>query len=260
MIKIASWNVNSVRTRLEHLQQFLANDRADIVLLQELKCTPETFPSSQIEDLGYNIAVNGQKSYNGVAILSKFPLEDISFDLSEDPDNSHARYIEAITTTTDGKVIRVASVYVPNGQDVSSDKFIYKLKFLDALYIHLTKLLNYDEIVVIGGDFNVAPEDIDVYDAEASEGSICFNIQERSRFRKLLNLGFYDAFRLINKNDHEFSWWDYRAGAWQKNIGLRIDHIITSPEATDLIKNCYIEKSLRNMEKPSDHAPVILEL
>jgi exodeoxyribonuclease-3 len=262
-IKIASWNVNSVNMRLSQLEKWLVDASPDIVLLQELKCVTEKFPYQQLEHLGYNIAVNGQKSYNGVAILSKYKLEDISFDLTEDPDNSHARYIEAYISLPSNKVIRIASVYVPNGQAVGSDKFTYKLKFFDALNLHLKKLLEYDEITVIGGDFNVAPEEIDVYDPVASEGAVCFNIEERAKFRRLLNLGYNDAFRLINPQEKQFSWWDYRAGAWQKDIGLRIDHMLISPETSDLLSKSYIEKHMRDNnvnEKPSDHAPIVIEL
>jgi exodeoxyribonuclease-3 len=259
MLKIATWNVNSVNARLAQLTNWLTNEQPDIVLLQELKCTNENFPTQAVEDLGYNLAINGQKTYNGTAILSRSPLEDISTSLTDDPDDSHARYIEAVTTVNN-KVIRVASVYVPNGQLVGSDKFFYKLKFLDALFAHTKNLLEFDEIFILGGDFNVAPEDNDVYDPFSSEGHLCFHKDERAKYRALLSLGLTDSFRAIYPDKHEFSWWDYRAGNWQNNLGLRIDHLLLSPEAADLLSSAHIDRAMRGNEKASDHAPVICQL
>jgi exodeoxyribonuclease-3 len=259
-MKIVSWNVNSVKARHQHLVDWLREQSPDIVLLQELKCSTETFPTEEIEDLGYNLAIHGQKSYNGVAIASKFPLEDITTSFINDPDPSHSRYIEALVSVKPGLVMRVASIYVPNGQEVGSDKFLYKLKFLDALHHHIRTLLNYDEIMILGGDFNVAPENIDVYNPKLSEGSVCFNLEERSRFRKILNLGMIDAYRTANPTSQDFTWWDYRAGAFEHNFGLRIDHLLLSPEACDLLLNCTIIKELRSKAKSSDHAPILVEL
>ncbi|MFN7039492.1 MAG: exodeoxyribonuclease III [Alphaproteobacteria bacterium] len=255
MVKISCWNVNSVRTRLSHLLSWLESDKADIVLLQELKCTNELFPKEAIEDLGYNVVVHGQKSYNGVAILSRYPIEEINIDLTNDPDHSHSRYIEVVITVNK-KVIRVASVYVPNGQEVGSDKFKYKLAYFDALYDHFNYLLSLDEVLIIGGDFNVAPNAIDVYDETTLEGSICFHELERKKFAALLHLGFIDAYREAYPKTQEFTWWDYRAGAFSRNQGMRIDHILLSPQAADLFNSIKIEKNIRNQEKPSDHAPI----
>ncbi len=254
-MKITTWNVNSVGARLQHLRDYLQKAAPDVALLQELKCVEEAFPRMEIEDLGYNIALSGQKSYNGVAILSKHPIEDITTKLPGDDSDVEARYIEAVV-----KNVRVASVYVPNGMEVGHDKFQYKLRFLKRLREHFGNLLQYDEKFVAGGDYNVAPEDIDVYDAKKSYGSICFHPDERAAFRGIMNMGLTDAFRAANENVKKFSWWDYRAGAWQNNIGLRIDHLLLSPEAADKLVKCEIDVNWRALDKPSDHTPVWCEL
>jgi exodeoxyribonuclease-3 len=259
-ITIATWNVNSVKSRLLHLLDWLKQDAPDIVLLQELKCQTEAFPAEEIEALGYNLAVHGQKTYNGVAILSKFPLEDISNTLPEAPHNEHARYVEALISLPGNQVLRVASVYVPNGQEVGSDKFDYKLAFMSALYEHMKKLLLLEENLVIGGDYNVAPEAIDVYDAVQSEGAICFHPLERAQYRSYLYAGMVDAFRALHPGLQQFSWWDYRAGAFEHNKGLRIDHLLVSPQAADRLEQCEVVSALRSKEKPSDHAPVMCRL
>jgi len=251
-LSIATWNVNSVRTRLPHLLGWLREEKPDIVLLQEIKCVDEQFPRMEIEELGYNIATHGQKSYNGVAILSKFPLEDVSRGLPGGDNDLHARYIEAITTTPLG-VFRVASVYVPNGQEMGSEKCMFKCSFLERLYAHAKMLRGYDEMLVIGGDYNIAPTDADVADPKAWAGSVLTHDTLRTAFRKLVNLGLYDA----GVGTHAYSWWDYRAGAFEKNDGLRIDHLLMSPQAMDKFSACHVATSLRVLEKPSDHAPVV---
>jgi exodeoxyribonuclease-3 len=250
-MKIISWNVNSVKARIEHLVRYLKDTSPDVVLLQELKCVDEAFPAMEIEDLGYNIAIHGQKTYNGVAILSKFRIEDVYKEL----DISQARYIEAVTNG-----VRVASVYVPNGQEVGSDKFKYKMQFFSNLHAHLQSLLQYDEKIVIGGDFNVAPTDIDVFDPKSLAGSICFHPDEQAAFRAMLNMGYIDSFRARNADKQLFSWWDYRAGAYQYNKGMRIDHILLNPEAADNLLNSGIDPTPRGWEKPSDHTPVWVEI
>lgn len=256
MPRIATWNVNSIRSRLAHLLKWLQEDKPDIVLLQELKCTDEQFPYSEIEALGYNIAVYGQKSYNGVAILSRFPLEDITRGLPGDRSDEQSRYIEAVVTLSAHHAIRVASVYVPNGNAVGSDKFAYKLAFLARLSLHIASLLSYDEMLVIGGDYNVAPEAIDVYDPVTLAGSLCFNLEEHQAFRRLLYLGLTNAFRALHPHMRQFSWWDYRAGAWPKNEGLLIDHLLLSPQAADRLQACFVSDKTREWDKASDHAPV----
>ena len=250
-MKIISWNVNSVKARLEHLVKYLRENSPDVVLLQELKCQDEVFPFMEIEDLGYNIAVYGQKSYNGVSIFSKFPIEDVYKEL----DVSESRYIEAVTNG-----VRVASVYVPNGQEVGADKFKYKLSFFQKLHEHLKQLLEYDEKVVIGGDFNVAPCEIDVFDPKSMEGSICYHPAERAAFNAIENSGYVDSFRAKYPGVQTFSWWDYRAGGYQNNKGMRIDHILLSPEAADVMQDAGIDLNPRGWDKPSDHAPTWVEI
>lgn len=260
MVKIATWNVNSIKSRLEHLVEYLRSDDApDVLLLQELKCQTDVFPYMEIEDCGYNIAVHGQKTYNGVAILSKHPIDDVTKGLGGDDSDEQARYIEAVISLND-KAIRVASIYVPNGQSPDSDKFQYKLKFFDRLYNHVQELLKYDEALILGGDYNVAPAPIDVFDAAALDGTTCYHPLERQKFRSLLGLGLTDAYRAMNDTKQQFSWWDYRAGAWQRNQGMRIDHLLLSPEAADLVKQCDVYMPLRAKEKASDHTPVWCEL
>lgn len=256
-ISIATFNINSIKARLPNLLAWLDEAKPDIVLLQELKCVDEAFPAMEIEERGYNLAVHGQKTYNGVAILSKFPLEDIHRGLAGDPADEQARYIEAVANIPGG-IMRVASAYVPNGQDVASDKFPYKLKFLERLRAHWAERLALHEVAVLGGDFNVAPEAVDVYDAKHLDGSVCYHPAERERLRALLNLGLYDAFRVANPTaHHQFSWWDYRGGGYERGLGLRIDHLLLSPMAADRLVNCSIDEKPRQQEKPSDHAPVI---
>ncbi len=255
-MKIVTWNVNSVKSRLEHLKKYLQEFTPDVLLLQELKCIDENFPYMEIEDLGYNVAVHGQKTYNGVAILSKHPLEDVKRGLDgaglngQNPDEQ-ARYIEAVTGG-----FRVACVYVPNGQEFGSDKFDYKMRFYDRLHKHATELLSYGEKLVIGADYNVAPTDLDIYDPVSLAGSICFHPAEQEKFRALEFLGLTDAFRALHPARQQFSWWDYRGGAWQNGKGYRIDHLLCSPEAADCLKSCETEDTPRGWEKPSDHAPV----
>lgn len=258
MLKIVSWNVNSVKMRLTAVLDFLQRYNPDVLLLQEIKCETVKFPELELQGLGYNTAIYGQKTFNGVAILSKSPIEDIKIGLPGLADEQ-ARYIECFTYIK-GIGLRLASVYVPNGQEVGSDKFIYKMKFFDNLYTHLASLLQHEEAVVIGGDFNVAPEEIDVYDAKALEGKIGFHIEERQAFRKILNLGFYDSLRVKHPDLHEYSWWDYRSNALSSNRGMRIDQLLISPEATDKIIGAGVYKEIRQMEKASDHAPIYLDL
>lgn len=251
-VSVATWNVNSVRTRIGHVTEWLAEDKPDIVLLQEIKCLDEQFPRMEIEDLGYNVETHGQKTYNGVAILSKFPLEDVTRGLRGDDDDVQSRYIEAAASTPLG-MFRVASVYVPNGQIVGSEKYMYKLGFLERLYAHARKILAYNEMLVIGGDYNIAPTDADVADPKAWAGSVLTHETLRASLKKIMNLGFYDA----GMNDHAYTWWDYRAGAYEKNDGLRIDHLLLSPQATDRFDSCHVAGKMRALEKPSDHAPVV---
>lgn len=259
-VKIATYNINSVRARLPQLLEWLKSAAPDIVLLQELKCLEEAFPRMEIEELGYNLAISGQKTYNGVAILSKFPLEDVVRKLPGEDTDEEARYIEAVATTPHG-ILRVASIYVPNGQEPGSERFQYKLRFFDRLHAHAKTLLAYEEKLVLGADYNVAPAPIDVFDPVRLDGTTCYHPEERKRFHRLLHLGLTDAFRALHPDEeHAFSWWDYRGGSWDKNEGMRIDHLLLSPLAADAIKAAGIDIATRGKDKASDHAPVWVEL
>jgi exodeoxyribonuclease III len=269
-IKIATFNVNSVKARLPNLLSWLETSNPDIVLLQELKCVEENFPFSALFDAGYNVAVSGQKTYNGVAILSKFKMEDVIKELPilDELNDEQARYIEALIPMH-GTAIRVSSIYVPNGGGEilpnqkleETAKFQYKMKFFDRLNSHFKELLTYDEIQIFGGDYNVGVEEIDVFDAKSLNGTVCFHNAERQKFRSLLNLGLTDSYRAQNQESQAFSWWDYRGGSWQHNKGMRIDYLLTSPLAADKIINTSIEdKGVRDQEKASDHCPVCVEI
>lgn len=260
-LSIVTWNVNSIKSRLHVLLPWLKETAPDIVLLQETKTVDENFPRMEIEELGYNLALSGQKTYNGVAILSKFPLDDVRIGLPGEDSDMEARYIEAVASLA-GSAVRVASAYVPNGQSPDSDKFQYKLRFLRRLKAHALTLLEHNEVFTIGGDYNVAPFPIDVYDSQALDGTVCYHPRERDALRELLHLGLYDAFRLQHPLRQAYSWWDYRAAGYESGKGLRIDHLLLSPQATDRLRGCEIEENLRALEKPSDHAPVrcILEM
>jgi exodeoxyribonuclease-3 len=256
-VSIATWNVNSVKARLSHLVDWLKRTNIDIVLLQELKCIEEAFPCMEIEDLGYNLAIHGEKTYNGVAILSKFPLSDIKKGLPGNEDDLKARYIEAVAAIPGG-AMRVASVYVPNGQIATSEKFPYKLTFLDRLAAHFKTLLSYNEMLVVGGDYNIAPDDIDVHNPQAWEGSVLTHDEVRKRLRKIFNLGVHDAWRMLRPTElGGYTWWDYRSGGFARDDGLRIDHLLLSSQAADKIIGCEVHRDLRALEKASDHAPVV---
>lgn len=255
-MQIATWNVNSVKSRLPHLLAWLAADKPDIVLLQETKTVDDAFPRMEIEDLGYNLALHGEKSYNGVAILSKFPLDDVTRGLSNNDDDTQTRYIEAVVSIPGGAA-RVASVYVPNGQTPDSDKFQHKQRFLDRFHDHVRNLLAYEEMLVIGGDYNIAPADIDVHNPKAWADTVLCHEEVRKRLRRVFNLGIYDAHRICNPLEPGYSWWDYRAGAFDRDDGLRIDHLLLSPQAADRLASCTVKKEMRAADKASDHAPVV---
>lgn len=256
MLKVATWNVNSIRSRIEHLQSFLKEVNPDIMLLQETKCENHQFPHAAFSDLPYNIELHGQKSYNGVAIFSKFSIDDVITTFPENPCPDEARFIE-ISLKTDIGYCRVISIYVPNGGDVGSDKFTKKLAFFDSITKYLESYQNNDENIIIGGDFNVAPFDIDVHSPADLQNSTCFTLEERRKMRSLLNTGYEDLYRLKSPTTKEFSWWDYRAGGLQRNLGMRIDMILGNKNAASKLSDCYIVKSFREKEKSSDHAPVV---
>ncbi len=253
-MKIATFNVNSVKARLGNLKDWLGEAEPDIVCLQEIKCVDDAFPKSDIEALGYNVAVHGQKTYNGVAILSRHPLEDVTAGLPGDKSDEQARYLEAVVSI-DGGAVRVASIYLPNGNG-GDEKYAYKLKWMDRLIDHARGLLAYEEPLVLAGDYNVIPTDDDVYDPAAWAEDALFLPETRAKFHELLNLGLTDAFRACHTEAHRYSFWDYQRGAWQKDNGIRIDHLLLSAQAADRLTGCDIDRAVRGREKPSDHAPV----
>jgi len=255
-IKIATWNVNSVKARLPNVLAWLKEAAPDVVLLQELKCMDDAFPRSEIEDAGYNVATHGQKTYNGVAILSKSPLEDVEPRLPDGEGDDHARYMEA---TVFGKV-RVASIYLPNGNPLGTEKFSYKIAWMDRLLAHMKRGLKDGEMRVYGGDYNCIPTDDDVYNPRAFAGDALTQPETRARFRAMLHLGLTDAFRAFNTLPHQYSYWDYQAGAWPKNNGLLIDFLLLSPKAADALVAAEIDKGPREKEKASDHTPVWCEM
>ena len=255
MVKIATWNVNSVNARLPLLLRWMDQFSPDVVLLQELKCVEEAFPRIEVEDKGYNIAVKGQKTYNGVAILSKAPIDvDLTL-LPGDPQDIQARYIEAFTFD-----VRVASIYLPNGNPVDTDKYPYKLSFMERLYDHVRTLLTQEEAFVLGGDYNVIPENRDCYDPKYWEGDALFRPETHAVWRKIIYLGLTDAFRAMNQEEGRYSYWDYQGGAWNKDNGIRIDHLLLSPQAADRLIDVGIDTTPRGWERPSDHTPVWCEV
>ena len=257
-MRIATWNVNSVRQRLGHLLNYLKSASPDVLCLQELKCQNDAFPRVEIEELGYNVAVHGQKGFNGVALLSKRPFETSS-GLPGDPNDEQARYIEAVVPF--GKsVVRVASIYLPNGNPVQSDKYPYKLAFMDRLIAHAASLLELEEPLILAGDYNVIPEPRDAADPALWVNDALFLSQTRARFRTLLALGLTDALRATSDAGGLYTFWDYQAGAWQRNNGIRIDHLLLSPQAADMLGAAGVDKDLRGLDKPSDHVPAWVEL
>jgi exodeoxyribonuclease III len=254
-MRIASWNVNSVRLRLPALLDYLRKVAPDVLCLQELKCPDELFPRLEIEELGYNVLTHGQKGFNGVALLAKTPIEEASRGLPGFED-VQSRYIEGVVADGAGGVYRVASIYLPNGNPPDTEKYVYKLAFMDALRAHARKLLALEERLVLAGDYNVIPDPEDVYDPVAWAGDALFLPQTRDKFRALVNLGFTDALRATTDAPAQYTFWDYQAGCWQKNKGLRIDHLLLSPQAADRLQSVVIDKDLRAGDKPSDHTPI----
>ena len=255
---IATWNVNSVRQRLDHLLAYLKEHEPDVLCLQELKCTDDAFPRLEVESAGYNVAVHGQKTFNGVAILSKRPME-VRTGLPGDESDAHARYIEATVPNGDS-IVRVASIYLPNGNPVGTEKYPYKLGWMDRLIAHARELLKLEEPLVLAGDYNVIPAAGDCYDPKVWANDALFLPQTREKFRTLLNLGLTDALRAVTDEEGLYTFWDYQAGAWPKNMGIRIDHLLLSPQAADRLASVTIDKDMRAREKPSDHVPIRIQL
>ena len=258
-MKIATFNINGIKARLPVLVDWLKQAEPDVEVLQELKSVDEGFPREPIEDLGYHLETHGQKGFNGVAILSKLPLEDIRRGLPGDESDEQARYLEG-TISTSGGVVRIASIYLPNGNPIGTPKFDYKLAWMDRLIAHARRLLPLEEPLVLCGDYNVIPEAKDAANPESWAGDALFQPESRAKFRELENLGFVDAVRACSDQPGLYSFWDYQAGAFQRNTGIRIDHLLLSAQAQDKLTSASIRKEVRGWDKPSDHVPVMVDL
>ena len=254
-MRIASWNVNSAKARQDHILSYLSSGACDVLLIQETKTQDPNFPEYLFRGIGWNVVYHGQKSYNGVAIASRRPLEDVHSGLSGDGGDEQARYMEA---TVDG--VRVATIYLPNGNPVPGPKFDYKLAWMDRLRARAAHLLASEMPVVLGGDFNVIPQDIDCYDPAGWEGDALTRDESRAAFSRICHDGYVDAIRSLHPSEVMYSYWDYQAGAWQKDNGVRIDHLLLSPEAADRLAGAGVDRGPRGLEKPSDHTPVWVEL
>jgi len=259
-MKIATWNINGVKARLDGAVAWLKETSPDVACFQEIKSADEAFPAEAFEELGYNVAVHGQKGFNGVAILSKRPLDEVAMrGLPGDDTDAHARYIEAVVPRTGG-VVRVGNLYLPNGNPIGTDKFAYKLAWMQRLQARARGLLELEEPLLLVGDFNVIPEPVDAKNPQAWIEDALFQPETRAAYRALLNLGLTDAVRACYPQAGVYTFWDYQAGAWQKDHGIRIDHILASPQAADRLQGAGIDKFTRGWEKPSDHVPVWVEL
>jgi exodeoxyribonuclease-3 len=256
-MKLATWNVNSLKVRLPHLLDWLAKHQPDAVCLQETKLENGVFPLKEIEAAGYQCVFSGQKTYNGVAILSRAPLTDIAAGIPGFADEQ--KRVVAATVGANAQV-RIVCAYVPNGQSVDSDKYRYKLQWLDAFRDWLAEEITRSPRLAVLGDYNIAPADEDVHDPKVWEGQVLFSPREREAFRALIGLGLKDSFRLFTQPEKSFTWWDYRMNSFKRNLGLRIDHILLSPELATHCKACTIDLDPRRLERPSDHAPVVAEL
>lgn len=252
-MKIASWNVNSLKARRDHVEKVLNESGLDVLMVQELK--GEEFPADDFKDMGWETAAKGQKAYNGVAVFSKTPIKLIHDSLPGDDADEQARYLEFETNG-----MRLINIYLPNGNPLGTEKFDYKLAWMERLYQRLKELRTNDTPFAIGGDFNVIPEDKDCYDPKAWVDDALFQPESKAAFRKLLNLGLYEAFRCLHSAGGQYTFWDYQAGRWQKDQGIRIDHFLLSPEIADRLISCEIDRTPRGWDKPSDHTPIIVEL
>jgi exodeoxyribonuclease-3 len=254
-LKIAAWNVNSILARLPTALKVFEDVGADIWCLQEIKCEDPRFPRLEFEAMGYNIETFGQKSYNGVAILSKYRIEEFTRGIPG-LEHEHSRYIEAVIAAPGGPV-RVASIYAPNGNPIGTEKFQFKLQFMEKLRAHLFELMKLEERFVIAGDYNVIPRDVDCVDPRTWVTDALFQPETRAAYRALQNIGLTDAYMQADGAAHKYTFWDYQAGAWQRDNGIRIDHLLLSPQAADTLESVEIYKKARAMEKASDHVPII---
>jgi exodeoxyribonuclease-3 len=258
-MRIATWNVNSIRQRVDNMVAWLAERSPDIVCLQEIKCMDDAFPREVFEQLGYNVAVHGQKTFNGVALLSKHPFDEVTPGLIGDKADVQARFLEALVSTKSG-VLRVVSLYLPNGNPPDTEKYAYKISWMDRLIAFSRERLKLEEPFVLAGDFNVIPTAADAANPAAWTGDALFLPKTREKFRTLLNLGLTDAIRAVSDDPGLYSFWDYQAGSWAKNNGIRIDHLLCSPQAADRLTDAGIDRHVRGWDKPSDHVPVYVDL
>lgn len=253
-MKIATYNINGIKARLPRILEWLDEAKPDVVLLQEIKSVDENFPRMEFEDKGYIVETHGQKSFNGVAILSKFPLEDIRRGLPGDDTDEQARWIEA--TVMSSTPIKVCGLYLPNGNPVPGPKYDYKISWMERLFIRAIELINLEEPALMAGDYNVIPQEEDASTPENWTNDALFLAKTRAAYQKIINLGFTDAFRCRNPQPMNYTFWDFQAGAWNKNEGIRIDHFLLNPHCADLLKECEIDRYMRGREKPSDHVPI----
>lgn len=258
-MKIATWNINGVKARIDNVLAWLKEASPDIACLQEIKSMTEAFPKSAFEDLGYNVAVHGQKGFNGVAILSKLPFDEVVERLPGDDTDEQARFLECVVSTEAG-ALRVCCLYLPNGNPVDTEKYPYKLAWMERLQARAEALLADEETFVLAGDYNVIPEPEDCYAPEAWRDDALFLPQTLNAYRSLVNLGLTDAVRACSLQAPLYTFWDYQAGAWPKNNGIRIDHLLMSPQAADRLTGAAIDRHVRAWEKPSDHVPVWIDL
>jgi len=256
---IATWNINGIKARIDNLVAWLKEAQPDVCCLQEIKSQDEGFPAAPLEDIGYNVATHGQKGFNGVAILSRSPFDEVIPRLPGDDDDEQARYLEAVIPAGE-RAVRVASIYLPNGNPPDSDKYPYKLAWMDRLNARTRALLALEEAFFLCGDYNAIPEPRDAKRPEDWVNDALFLPATRARLHTLINLGLTDAVRQSLPGDGVYTFWDYQAGAWQKDNGIRIDHILMSPQAADLFRSARIDKHVRGWEKPSDHVPVVVEI
>ena len=255
---ISSWNVNSVRARIENIKDYLKKYSPDILLMQEIKTEDQNFPYEEFKKLSYECHVFGQKSYNGVAIVSKLKLSNIKIDLIKDK-LKQSRIISG-EVEFKKKKIQLINIYVPNGNPVDTDKYKYKVTWLDSLIKQLENLSKKNQNIILAGDFNIIPEENDVYNRKSFEDDALFRLEIRKKYRTMLNMGYVDAFRHFYNDKEGYTFWDYMRGAWQKNNGMRIDHFLVSNSLTNLLKKININKNPRGKEKPSDHTPIEIEL
>ena len=258
-MKIATFNINGIKARINALPDWLDEAQPDVAVLQEIKSVDEAFPREIFEERGYNVETHGQKSFNGVAILSKFPLEDVRRGLPGDEEDEQARWIEALVMG-ETQPIRICGLYLPNGNPSPGPKYDYKLAWMERMHARAQELLAEEIPAMMAGDYNIIPQPEDAKRPEAWKEDALFRPESRAAFRKILNLGFTDAFRARNQLPEQFSFWDYQAGAWNRNDGIRIDHLLLSPQAADCLTECKIDFEIRGREKPSDHVPVWVEL